>query len=342
MKYLFYCLLFFLCASVCMAQHQIDIKTSILDEVLAERVAKTPADFGLKGSVRELTEWNKSPGDTARLLSFNQAGFIVREKDFDSPNGWAFESKYSYQAGRLHQVQTTIRRLKHTRLDTFDAEGRLHTSEETGEVGRSMATFSYAEDGNRIDVKYKYFNDVSQWDVVLSEMYDLTFDERGRLASERHTRKHPEATYGSLQTFTYDPASGFMTGVSYRDDCAGSNSCLDLHLIIVRDKCGNILSESMTDRTVRNATWSYGYVRSFKYNELNDVVKKTESEPENPFVFWPGSKSKQSDAHFSVQYPYSELRYDKHGNWTDEIIIMSMNVSAGGKSRVLEYWTESR
>lgn len=297
------------------AQHSIDISTAVYDEINANRAFKSLASFNLKGKVKSIVEVT-TLSDDSNYYEFNEKGFLLLNA-CNSKNTTQFKSAttYSFENNQLKKIRIETAANKRTQEKLFDAAGHLvrvvNDWIDYDEKFHQEGFYTYGNTYNDLTITYRYKNQSDSWDLILKENYAFTFGEENRLIKVRHTSIHSETTYGSTTTLGYDSISGKLIAVTLRDDCAGSNSCLDLFLSMKYDK-GNIIYESMSDHTIRNALWSYGYTNISKYNTHNDVIENYRNE-NNANGFSVNAKSVPAD--YEKRKTVYSYDYDANGNW---------------------------
>ena len=178
------------------------------------------------------------------------------------------------------------------------------------------AFYTYTNANKEVTINYKYKNQSDIWDVVRQDKYTFTFDNKKRLTKVRKLSHHDESDYGNTAVIAYDSLSSRPNAIFNSDDCAGSNSCLILNMIIQYDVRGNIIIESLTDRTIRNSTWSYGYSFKAKYNERNEIIEEYRSNGNDKTQFqFSDNKQKIYDAEYEKNKTTYHYDYDARGNW---------------------------
>jgi len=289
-----------------------DIKERFYDGIVSSRVVKKQSDFNLKGKVKSCTE--DSPQLNQRLsLSFDPAGLLLKKQvETLEQNGKIKQvTAYTFTGNKLKSVKFEDAAASYTSQKIFDLSGYLEKEimqvNDPGKKYYREADYTYNSTFDDLKIAYTYNLNLDNRDVVLSDAYTFTFNDKHQLIKERNESKHKETTYGSTANIIYDLA-GNITAVTFMDDCAlsGGNSCANLALTVKYDNRNNIIFKSMSDQTVRNAGWSDSYTYSATYNEHNDVIS-TSGSSGNP-SFRTAIKPEAS----VVKYEYE---YDSEGNW---------------------------
>jgi len=314
------------CFNNAFAQQHIDIKATIYDEVIAARASKKSADYRLRGKVKSMTEISLTGKDTA-YFEFNPSGLLLSSRNTGSSKLSVPKTTtlYTYENNQLKKIRTE---LPNHRISEkyYGASGYLEKQindyVDYEEKFHQESFYSYSNIFHNLKINYQYKNESNNWDLVISDTYDFTFDSKNRLTKIRNKSKHSEATYGSTSTFSYDTLSGRLIHASLIDDCAGSNSCLILNLSMDYDPWGHVIYESMTDQTIRNSVWSYGYTYMAKYNEQHDITEEYRSRSENSYSIQPfGSGLKKQPQDYQRLKKLYAYDYDSRGNWTHKYLL---------------------
>lgn len=307
----------------------IEIKTSFYDKVSAQRSARMKADYNLKGNIKNLTEISPGEKDTT-IFDFNEAGFLLRLKESGSQitGKPKLITAYTFENNQLNKIRTENPFNKSILEEYYGPTGYLekhiHDFVDYEEKFHEEAFYSYNISHKELKIKYRRKNQSDNWDLILEDKYTFDFNSRLMLSKVRNVSKHKENTYGSTIIYKYDSLSGKLIYASSIDDCAGSNSCLDLALFINYDEHGNIIYERLDDRTIRNAGWTYGYVVIAIYNENNDVVEEYRSSNEIAVPSF-GLKTKlpQKPRDYQKLKKMYEYEYDSKGNWIKKYSVSS-------------------
>ncbi len=307
------------------------------------KLPKTILNSNLKGRIKKLTEINLITKDTLES-SYNIFGQLIYECK-SSPYS-KYTKEYFFNGNQL--VKIRLNEFANNRISEwfYDNQGLLEKRTDQWENSTAKTffrtgTYHYNSEITEITVSYDYKQKMNGWDIVQSETYKLTYQNK-KPVKIRSISKHGETEYGATTTIGYDSTTTKPHFIALNDDCAGSNSCLILHLKITYDKNGNIISENMIDRTIRNALWSYGYSFKAKYNSHNDIVeeyRKNSNEMEGnsliAFTLKDTTNNYPDDYdHLKQTYHYS---YDTGNNWIKKYVLKATNSELIVK-REIEYY----
>ena len=291
------------------AQHSIDIKSNILNQVDASRVMKTTSDFNLKGNVASLVEVNATQNDTLLQLIFDEQGRCLHKQEAK------FKTDFTYKQDALEQTYSIRSEYPYdTTYSTFNKGQLTKTVSDymsQYEPEQTIRHFNYQKGFEHITITFDYSFDKDRWDVALQDDYYVKFDSLGRVTNVKNENEHKEYTYVDYQSYSYD-AKGRITGVKLVDKDAGSNSALDVWMTISYNDSLHIRMESLYDHTVRNSMWSYGYDKYERFNENGDLIQErfTRHDQREDMGFYLDKKTAMPE--LEPKYTYI---YDQHGNW---------------------------
>jgi hypothetical protein len=270
------------------AQRGKDIKYTYHDEIYAPSLTKRWNDFNLKGKVKTVETVLLAKSDTT-LHEFTNSGLLLRSRAPSQKARFGHEATttYRYRNKQLYKILTTSPVSSFSNEELFGYSGYLEKSTISYKDGDPRfyqeAYFEYSNNGSHLDIQYDYRKPSKTWDLVRSRSYDFTFDAKKRVTMVEHKSKRSESSYGGSMSHLYDSISGKLYYASYRDDCAGSNSCLILDMELSYDDRGNIIYEKQLDLTIRNALWSDSYTYFARYNEQNDIAEEYRKMIKEPF-----------------------------------------------------------
>ncbi len=301
------------------AQQTRNIQQNILDEVMAERVVQQLGDYNLRGPVKSILQSTAEKNDTLEYLVFNQSGKSTFIKDREH------QVRFTYQSDQLQSVQTIrFSYPNDTTVATYNAKGFLtevisrYKRQYDKEVAQTTINYAIKENNGALEIstKYSYSFDENGWDVPKSDFYVARFNEDGTIKQITISNKHKEYTYGTTHSFRYDD-QGRLAAVAYVSKDAGSNSAPDLRMVISYDDQLNTRTESLSDYTVRNSLWSFGYTKYEKFNENGDVIEYRFQHADDMYerkqIVLPSKGTNQVENLFTPEkYDYD---YDAQGNW---------------------------
>lgn len=277
-----------------------------------------------------------SKGDSLAKLEDSRALYEVY--DFDPKTRKL--TKVTVYNGQI-QYSHIITRYINTR--GFVASERFQALfHENAELFHYTSRYEYNSAHTQVSVRYQYDMASDRYERQENKKYIFRLNGHGQLISETLTEKG----FSSARNISRHPKWQLPVQVSYIERCATQNSCLNLHQSIEYDNKGNILAESLSDFTIRNALWSYAYCNRFSYNDKNDLAeKKNCMVAKTRQIHLPGitNNNNASFEPINDNYTVYEYKYDEKGNWTErkEFLVNKQKerVMVAVTERVLAYYT---
>lgn len=307
-------ILFLILTNLSNAQKSPRDEHSFYEQISTAFTVKNAESFNLKKNVRSMVELRYNSNDTLSL-DFNSDGNLIKRHISSSKN------QENYLFKNNHLMQITIHKPGNNSLVNkyFTPSGYLKKEMYSyltipDSVLQEMI-YSYNDKFDTLEILYKYNLNVMNRDVILCDYYYFSFNDKSQIIRERRLSKHPQGIHGSTASYVYDTISEKLISYAFKEDCAGSNSCLDIEVTLAYDKHGNITHKYLFDHTVRNALWSYDYSYNAKYNSNNDIIEKTipivGDILRTPLLFTGVSTKDKLDQNIHL----FEYEYDEKGNW---------------------------
>ena len=297
-------------------------------------------DYNLKGKVKFLKEIS---ANDSTFFNFNVNGLL--EKRFNSSS--AELTLYKFKNDLLKSIHFEKPESKYVSNKYFDTLGYIQKevieSIINSDTYLEELNYVFNEKYDELNISYNYnFDNPGN---LLNQFCSFAFNNKNQVIKERFLYKNKETTHGSTNTYFYDSLNGNLINITYIADCAmtvSSNSCRNHLVSFEYDKNNNIVSESLTDFTVRNANWSDSYSYSFKYNENNDIIEEKysrEGDINNGFekLFFDPQKNGNREDFVKVSKPLFEYEYDLNGNWIKKYESVNKTRKLIS-SRIIEYY----
>jgi hypothetical protein len=258
------------------------------DGLNASTVIKKQTDFNLKGNVKQVIEVSSLKQDST-ILQFNNKGILEQETNGETKR----MTRYTFAFERLQTIYFEDHFSKSEKY--FNSFGLLikevYDNKNTTDTFHREALYTYNTDKYDLQISYSYNMDTSRYDLVLFDFYKFIFNSKQQIIEEQQQSKRtgpPQILVGYSFTSTkydYELISGLLKIVTHKEGCYPSNSCGLTFYSINYDTRGNIISQSLSDQTIRNSNWSSSYGWSAKYNENNDIVEEYYVDDSNRPVF---------------------------------------------------------